>query len=355
VVGNPDIEEIQFARGQALQFAATVETAPDFQLPEYKGLPVKRETSTVTDADLERAINMLRERQVKFVTVQRPAATGDVAVVNYTGTSDGKPIVEIAPAAKGLSEQKHYWINLQPGAFIPGFVEQLTSKKAGDQLTINVDFPADFVTRELAGKKGVYQVEVVEVKEKALPALDDEFAKSYDAENVEKLCEGVKKDLENELNFKKQKDVRNQIIQELLKRVSFDLPEAILARETRNVVYDIVNEQNRRGVPREEVEKHKDQIYAAASDNAKNRVKLDFVIRKIAEKEDIKVTREEAAMRIQYLAAMNQIPPEKFAKEIQKRNGIAEIYNQVAYEKALDFLEKNAKIEDVAPAAASAA
>ncbi len=101
VVGYPDIEEIQFGRGQALQFAATVETAPEFQLPEYKGLPVKRETTTVTDEDVERALNLLRERQMNFKTVERPAATGDVAVVNYTGTCDGKPITEIAPDGQG--------------------------------------------------------------------------------------------------------------------------------------------------------------------------------------------------------------------------------------------------------------
>src|SRR5579859_5600923 len=86
VVGYPDIEEIQFGKGQALQFAATIETAPDFQLPEYKGLPVKRETTTVTDADVEKALDLLRGRQTDFKTVERPAATGDVAVVNYTGT-----------------------------------------------------------------------------------------------------------------------------------------------------------------------------------------------------------------------------------------------------------------------------
>src|SRR5580698_2733733 len=177
VVGYPDIEEIQFGRGQALQFAATVETAPEFQLPDYNGIPVKRETASVTDADVERALNLLRERHINFETVDRPAATGDVAVVNYTGTCDGKPVIEIAPAAKGLSEQKNFWVNLEPGAFLPGFAEQLTGVKAGDKRTVNVDFPADFVTPQLAGKKGVYEVELVEVKEKVLPALDDAFAK----------------------------------------------------------------------------------------------------------------------------------------------------------------------------------
>jgi trigger factor len=110
VVGHPDIEEIQFGRGQALQFAATIETAPEFQLPEYKGLPAKREIKSVTDADVERALDLLAQQHVKFETVARELRLGDIAVVNYTGTCDGKPITELAPTAKGLTEQKNFWV-----------------------------------------------------------------------------------------------------------------------------------------------------------------------------------------------------------------------------------------------------
>ncbi len=177
VVGYPDIEEIQFGRGQSLQFAATIETAPEFQLPEYKGLPVKRETTSVTDEDVAKALDILRERQVEFATADRPAASTDVAVVNYTGTCDGKPIIETAPTAKGLTEQKGFWVNLGDDSFIPGFGQQLVGAKAGDKRTVNIDFPADFVTPQLSGKKGVYEVEIVEIKERKLPALDEAFAK----------------------------------------------------------------------------------------------------------------------------------------------------------------------------------
>ena len=247
----PTLKKFNVGRGQALQFAATVETAPEFQLPEYKGLPVKRETTTVTDEDVVHALDMLRGRQVDYKTVDRPAQAGDVAVVNYTGTSNGMPITDIAPTAKGLTEQKNFWINLDQSSFIPGFGDQLQGAKAGEKRTVNVDFPADFVTPQLAGQKGVYEVEVVEVKEKVLPALDEAFAKSYGAEDLEKLRAGVRTDLENELNYKKSRSLRNQVVQQLLGWVSFELPESVVARETRNVVYDIVHENQKRGVPKE--------------------------------------------------------------------------------------------------------
>jgi len=350
VLGYPDIEEIQFSRGQPLQFAATMETAPEFELPEYKGMPVKIEERNVTDEDVERALDALRQPRASFQTVQRPIQTGDIAVVNYTGTCEGKPITEIAPTAQGLTEQKNFWIDVPSKSFIPGFSEQLIGAKAGEKRTVTVDFPADFVTPQLAGKKGVYEVEVVEVKEKVLPPIDDEFAKSYEAENLEKLRAGVRRDLENELSFKQNKGIRAQLVRSLLDRVNFELPEISVTRETRNVVYDIVQENAKRGVSRDVIEQQKEQIYSAATNSAKERVKVAFLLQKIAEKEEVKVSQEEIGQRIQTMAGMYQIPPEKFAKDLQARNGLIEIYDQIMNEKVLAFLQQNARIEKIAPA-----
>jgi len=349
-IGYPDIEEIQFGRGQSLQFAATIETAPEFQLPEYKGLPVKREIKSVTDADVERALNLLAQQHVKFETAARELKMGDVAVVNYTGTADGKPLTEVAPTAKSLTEQKNFWVDITPNTFITGFAEQLVGAKAGDQRTVNVDFPADFVTKELAGKKAVYAVEVVEVKEKALPPIDDALAKQFGAENLEKLNAGVRLDLENELKYSQTKAIRSQIIGALLGQSNFDLPESAVAQETKNVVYNIVQENTKRGVGRDLIEQEKDQIYNAAAVSAKERVKMAFLIQRIAEKEDIKVSQDEVLQRVQAMAQAYQVPVDKFIKDLQKRNGINELYDQIAHEKVLVFLENNAKISDV-PAA----
>jgi len=352
VLSAPDIEEIQFGRGQALQFAATVETAPEFQLPEYKGLPARREARTVTEADVQRALDLLREQRAGFQTAARPAAAGDMVVVNYTGTCAGRPIAEVAPNAKSLSAQNGFWISLEARSFLPGFAEQLAGAQAGDKRTVTIDFPADFPTPELAGQKGEFAVEVLEVKERVLPPLDEAFARAYGAESLEKLREGVRRDLENELKFKQDREVRAQVLRALLDRVQFDLPETIVARETRNVVYDIVRENAQRGVTREMIERDKNAIYAAAVNSARERVKISLLVQRIAEKENIKVSNEEIARRVQTLAALYQIPPEKFLKDLQQRNALIEIYDQIAHEKVLDFLQQHARIEDVAPVAA---
>jgi trigger factor len=349
VVGQPDIEEVQFGRGQALQFTATIETAPEFQLPEYKGLPATLEVKSVTEADVERALDLLRDQHASFNTVARPLANGDIAVVNYAGTCEGKVITELAPTAKGLTEQKNFWVETMGGSFIPGFAAQLIGASAGDKRTVTVDFPADFVTKELQGKQGVYAVELVEVKEKVLPALNDEFAKKFGAEDLGKLTAGVRTDLENELKYSRSKAVRAQVVRALLGRVNFDLPESTVASETRNVVYDLVRQNTQRGIARELIEQQKDEIYSAAAGNARERVKLAFMVGRIAEQEKLEATQEDVLKRAQQLAMMYQMPFDQFVKELQKRNGVNELYEQVVHEKVLELLEKHAAITEAAP------
>lgn len=354
VIGYPDIEEIQFGKDQAMQFAATVETAPEFELPNYRGLSAQREKRTVTEEDIDKAIKLLADRASNFNKVEREVKEGDIAVVNYTGSSEGKPLAEIAPAAKGLTEQKAFWVEVKPDSFIPGFATQLIGAKAGEKRTVNVDFPADFVTPELAGKKGTYEVEVVEVKEKVVPALDDAFAKNYGAESFQALREGVRRDLQNELNTKQTRSVRGQVVKALLDQVKIELPESLVAQETRNVVYQIVQENQQRGVTKEVIDSQKDEIYKASNNTARERVKASFVFQKIAGKEGIRVENEEVNARMYVLAQQYQMAPDKFAKELEKRNGISEIWEQLLNEKVIDFLQQNAKIEDVEMAEAKA-
>lgn len=347
VVGYPDIEEIQFNRGQPLQFAATIEINPEFELPEYKGIAAKREPAIVTDEDVTTAIDALRSQAATFQKVDRVAQAGDYLVVNYTGTCDGKPLTEVAPTARGLTEQKGFWVEVKPDSFIPGFAQQLIGAKAGDKRTVNVDFPADFVTPQLSEKKGVYDVEVVEVKEKVMPPLDDAFAKTYGAESLDKLREGVRQDLQNEINTRQKRSIRNQVVKELSGRVQFDLPESTLQAETRNVVYEMVSENQRRGVPKEVIEAQKEPIYNAATGIAKERLKISFLFHKISEKEGIRAEQHEMNTRVTLMAQANQMAPQKFAQELEKRGGFAEVYQAIIHEKVLDFLHENAKIEDV--------
>ena len=350
VLGQAEVEEIGadgVRAGLAFEFLATVETEPAFELPDYKGLPVKRASAVVAEAQVNAAVDLLRAKHATFDPVAREARPSDVAVVNYTGTCEGKPITETAPAAKGLTEKKAFWVSLEPGAFLPGFAEQLAGAKAGDKLTINVQFPEDFNPKPLAGKPGVYEVEVVEIRERKLPELTDELAKTWGAESLEKLREGVRRDLENEAKYRQNREIRGQLVEGLLAKLTFDLPESAVAIETKRVAYDIVRENTQRGIPKDVIEKEKEQIYSVAANSAKDRVRFAFLVQRIAEKEDLKVGNDELNRRIMALAQVYQIPVQKFVKDMQKRNGFIEIYDQVQQEKVLALLEQHAVIEDL--------
>jgi trigger factor len=347
-VGQPDVEEIQFGRGIACQFAVTIDTAPEFELPEYRGLPVRIVSSTVTDQDMEKAMEVLRQQRGSYTDMDRAAVQGDFLVVNYNGFCEGKPIAEIAPAAQGLSERKNFWIHLAEEGFLPGFIEQLVGVKAGEKRKVNVKFDAGFAETALANKDGEFEVEVLKVKEHQLPEINVEFAKSYGAADVEALRVGVRHDLEVELKNKVSNEIANQIVKALLERITCDLPESAVTAETRNVVYDVVKRNKERGITKEAIDEKKEEIYSFANSNAKDRVKTHFILNRIAENEKIRPSREEIAQRITQMAAHYQIPLPKLVRQLEENKGISEIAERIMIEKVIDFLKLHAKIEEVA-------
>ena len=346
VITDPEVEELVFARDSDCKVLFTVEVAPQFTLPEYRGLPAQRQDSKVSDADVDEALNTLAAKKATYSTVARAAALEDFLVVSYEGTCEGKPITEFNPTARGLTTQKDFWLELGKDKFIPGFAEQLVGVKAGDQRTVTVDFPADFVLKEVQGKKGAFEIQVTEVKERVMPALDDAFAKSYKAESLHQLREGVRGDLQNERNVTVNRSVRAQVVQSLMDLVQFDLPESAVTAETRSVVYSIVSENQQRGVAREVIDQQKDEIFAAAKKTAVDRVKASFLFSGIASKEGIKVSNEELNTRIMAMARHYKMTPDKLVKELKKNAGVREVVGQILHEKVVDLLQQHAKIED---------
>jgi len=346
VIGSPDVEEIQFGKGQALIFAVTVETAPEFQLPEYRRLPAKRRSAVVRDEDMERAFKALQERAAKFENVNRPAQPGDILVITYSATSDGKPLTDFSPELKSLTENKDFWVEIKAGSFIPGFTEQLVGAASGELRTIRITFPTDGISAALAGKEAVYEVQIKDVKERLLPAIDDAFARSYEAENLEKLREGVRADLQREKNFQQNRDIRGQLMQGLMGRINYELPESAIQAETRRLVYDLVHQNQQRGVGNELIQNQKEQIYSAANQTARERLKAAFLIERIAQNEGIQVTEPELSSRVGALARKYSKTAVQMAKEMEKSGAIHEVFSQLLHDKVVDFLQQNAQIED---------
>ena len=345
----PEVEELQFGHGKPFQYLATLEVTPAFEMPEYIGIEVEKERRSVNDADIAKALDTLREQRVSYADMDRPAVEEDFIVVNFTGTIDDKPITDLIKVARGLTEQKNFWLHKTQNPLIPGTVEALIGSSKGDKKTVSVTIPDDFVYEEIVGKEAKYEIEVVQVKEKSLPELDDKFAKGFGAESMDKLREGVENDLKNELEYSKKKSIRNQCVDKLLGAVNCDLPETIVNEATRAAVHNIVQQNHQRGVGKEIIEENKDKIYANAKTDAKVRVKANYILSKIAEKEGIKVTDQELSRQVAAMAAQQKIKPQKLAQQLKDNGTIYQVQEEIMNSKVIDLLEEKAKVTEIDP------
>lgn len=342
-------EELSFGRGQPFSYTVTVEHAPEFPLPNYKGLSARRELRVASEAEIERATQVLREQRATYTDVQRPLAVGDIAVVNYSGTCEGQPISEFNATAIGLTRKENFWLLIGEGSFIPGFTEQLIGATAGEKRIVSLTFPADFVISQVAGKAGSFDVDIITVKQKDLPVVDDAFAKEFGLESVDQLTVQIRNDLQREWDGRTRRSVRDQLLQQLLAQTSFEVPESVLASETRSLVQSIVQENQKRGVPPDFIEAKKDEIYANARTSARDRVKAGFVLNRIAEAEQINVTEQEMGQRIVALAQQNNVSPDKMVKAMQERNAFPGLQQEILTGKVLDLIELQARIEESLP------
>ena len=345
----PEVEELQFGHGKPFQYLATLEVTPACELPEDNGLEVDKERRTVTGADIDKALDTLREQRVSYTDVDRPAGEDDFIVVNFTGTIDDKPITDLVKVARGLTEQKNYWLNAKHNPLIPGIVEALIGSGKDDKKTVTVTIPNDFIYEELVGKEARYEIEIVQVKEKSLPELDDKFAKGFGAESMDKLREGVENDLKNELEYSLKKSVRNQCVDKLLDAVNCDLPETIVNEATRLGVHNIVQQNHQRGVGKEVIDENKDRIYANAKADAEVRVKANYILSKIAEKEGIKVTDQELSRQVAAMATQQKVKPQKLAQQLKDNGTIYQVQEEILNAKVIDLLEEKAKVTEIDP------
>jgi trigger factor len=345
----PEVEELQFGHGKPFQYLATLEVTPAFELPEYNGIEVEKERRTVSDADVAKALDTLREQRVSYADVDRPAGEDDFIVVNFTGTIDDKPITDLVKVARGLTEQKNFWLHTKQNPLIPGIVEALIGSGKDDKKTVTVTIPDDFIYEELIGKEAKYEIEIVQVKEKSLPELDDAFAKGFGAESMDKLREGVENDLKNELEYSLKKSIRNQCVDKLLSAVNCDLPETIVNEATRAAVHNIVQQNHQRGVGKDIIEENKDRIYANAKADAEVRVRANYILSRIAEKEGIKVTDQELSRQIAAIAAQQKVKPQKLTQQLKDNGTLYQVQEEIMNGKVIDLLEEKAKVTEIDP------
>jgi trigger factor len=348
VASLTNIEDVQFGEDKSMRFRATVVTAPDFELPDYKNIPVQTPDTKVSDVEVDEALERLRDQSADFVDVPgRALQMGDFAVLDFEGSLDSKPISEIVPqASKNLQGGKKFWLHLAPENFLPKFCEQLIGQNPGDTRLVIVHFADDFPVKELAGKKADYAVTLHEIKEKVLPALDDALA----AKVVPgKILADVRHMIEHDIEHAKQHDAErateSQIVKYLHEHIQFELPPALLQNETRRALAELVQRNRERGVTDEMLKQKEKELIDGAAGLAVNRLKTNFILHRIAEREKIEVTKEDVDLRIRQEAARYDISPDKMRKELQQKGALDDVAEQILLGKTLDFLKANVSVQ----------
>jgi trigger factor len=348
VVSLTNIEDIQFDEDKSMRFRATVVTAPEFELPDYQNIPVQLPEINVSEADVEAALERLRDQSADFVDVpDRGLQMGDFAVLDFEGSIENKPISEIAPqASKNLQGGRKFWLHLAPENFLPKFCEQLIGQKPEETRLVIVDFPDDFAVKQLAGKKADYAVTLREVKEKVLPALDDALAtRLFPGKTLADVRQMIEHDLQHAKEHDAERIKEAQIVKYLHERIQFDLPPALLQNETRHALAELVQRNRERGITDEMLKEKEKELIGAAAGMAAHRLKTNFILQRIAEREKIEVTKEDFDSRIRQEAARYDISAEKMRKELQQRNVLDDFSEQLLLGKSLDFLKANVSID----------
>jgi trigger factor len=347
VVSLTNLEDVEFGDDKSIRFRATVITAPEFELPEYKNIPVELPSAEVTEAEIDAAIERLRDQSADFVDIpDRGLEMGDFAVIDFDGAIDGKPLSEIAPnAAKALHGGKKFWLRMAEDNFLPRFCEQVVGLKPGETRTVTVDFPADFPVTELAGKQANYNVTLHEIKQKVLPPLDDAFAaKVLPGKSLTDLRHLIGHDIEHEKEHEVERSKESQIVKYLHEHVQFDLPPPLLRNETRRALGELVQRNRERGITDEMLKGKEKELVEGAGGLAAHRLKTNFILSRIAEQEKIEVTREDLESQIRQEALRYNMPVEKMRKELEQHERLDALAEQILLGKTLDFLKANVSI-----------
>ncbi|MFH1023020.1 MAG: trigger factor [Planctomycetota bacterium] len=340
VLGEPKVEEVTFDREKPFAYKIVFEVRPEFALPEYASLALKKPDLAVTDAQVEKAIQNLRERLASWDVVAGGAAgEGDLVIVDCTVTANGQVVLaeKNVPHRAGSD-------NLA-GLPVADLAGKIIGAKAGDALTLpDVTLPDNFKKAAFRKAKAEVALTILEVKRAKLPEVTEEWAKGVGFESVANLRDELKKDLEGRLAQAVEEALDEQVREKILAAVSFDLPEQLLASEAEDILMRRQIQLLSRGVPAEAVEKEMEALRTQSKDAAVRALKLFFVFDRIAKEQKVFATEEEVNARIEAIAARYQKPVDKVREDLSKKGSLAEIRNQLREEKVIKIIREKAKV-----------
>ena len=346
VVNVVNVTEVKIEIDQPLAFEITVDVEPEFKLPKYTDIPIKEEKDEVTDTQVQEQIDGILTQHATFDDVEGKAVeASDMAQLTYTATADGKLLVEVAPEAKGIGEGNGYWISADEHAFLPGMGEAIVGLNVGDKKEVEVNFPEDFMVKELAGLKTIYSIEVTGVRVRTLPAIDEELLGRLQVESEEALRTQIREQLELQADNKTLSAKHEQLIKHLIKKTKLDVPESVIQQQTRNMMYDIAQRRMMMGLSQEQIGEQQEDIMKEAQERALENVKLRYIGLGIATELELSADENEIDEEIASMAIRQQKDARALRKEMEADESINSVGEQIRFNKALDYMLENAKIK----------
>ncbi|CUR39909.1 Cell division trigger factor [Limosilactobacillus reuteri] len=338
-VDQPKIDIKSMEKGQSWVLTAEVDVMPEVKLGEYKGMEVPAQDTTVTDADVDDALETKRQQQAELVLKEdKPAEKGDTVVIDYKGSVDGEEF-------DGGSAE-NYSLELGSGSFIPGFEDQLIGHNADEDVDVNVTFPEDYHAKNLAGKDALFKVKIHEIKEKQLPELDDDFAKDVDedVDTLAELKEKTKKQLQEEKDNQAKAAIEDAAINKAVANAEIqDIPQAMLDDDTNRQMQQYLAGMQQQGISPQmyfQITGTKEEdLKKQFANDAAQRVKTNLVLEAIVDDANLDATDEEIAKEISDLAKQYGMEEDAVKKALSKDM----LMHDIKIRKAVDLVADSAK------------
>ena len=330
VIASPDVD-LKSLGEDGTKFVITVIVKPEFELGQYKGLTFEKEQVTVSDEEVTAEMDRVRESRARMVEKDTPAENGDTVIIDYSGSIDGVKF------DGGTAEKQS--LELGSGTFIPGFEDQVVGMKKEEQKDIEVTFPEDYGSKDLAGKKAVFAITVHEVQKKELPELDDEFVKDIDDElnTVDEWKEKIKAQILDTKAKNAEVKLENAIVEKVAENTEIEIPEAMIEEELDYRIQDFENNLKQYGLKMNDYLKYTnssvEKMKEEQRDEAVRNVKIRLVLEEICKKENLTVTPEEIQSQIQGI------------DEKQMQQAVNYYANKLLTDKLLTFLKENNDIK----------
>jgi len=336
-VSYPEIFDVEGGGPEGgITFKAKVDAHPEFGLRKYKGLKVNTRKVSVTDEEVEETLTRFRNMHAEFIETDRPLQKGDFGICDVETFLDGESIAK---------ERENMWVEADKDASMLGIGEELIGMNKGDSKEIEKVLPENYPDKKYAGKKAVFRVDVKETKEKKLLDLDDELSKKIGKDTLAEARQEIRTQLIEGKESNARVEMKNQIMEQLLKVHFFDLPATMVSRQVKVLMDKARTELTRKGVDEATIQSHSEKMKDQFSKEAENKVKLYFMLNEIADREKINTTDEEVDDWIKSLAKNYNQPFDEVKKYYQEHDLVGGVKEQLREEKTLDFLLSEAVIK----------